>query len=330
MRIHCETDFKREKHCVFLTYFLQVPIQTMEQSPENSHNSALKDDEIEFEEIEAQPEVLDVVAEVAAADLLALWTRSCCPISFTSITSESSQGTPRNEKVFHVTIDDNNSDRSNVLVTFGSGDIGRDTCIFSLDGKLTFVAVDEEDVIRTRSQMRSTRNDQYNVTIDLSRASSDAVERNLNQIFSKATSGPTGKQIATKTGLTSVSRDNFHASWRSDVRLFIRNFVARPQKNFSDKRDFSVPDSSSKLKKPANFVYGPAPLFFDEDGHYIPPKNVRDEVLQKDVRVMFTIDMSPSPLGKVYCNLELLSVQVLSSSVVAASPSKKRRLELGI
>lgn len=286
------------------------------QSPDN----ALNHEEIDYEE-----EVLDIDREVAAADLLALWTESCCPVSFTSTSSGSSKANP-----FHVTIEEDSSERCNVLVTYGSGDIGRDTCIFSLDGKLSFVAIAESDIIQTRSQNRSVRNDQYNITIHLGRAASDAVEKNLNQIFAKASSGATGRNLATKAGLKSINCDSFHSSWRSDIRLYIRNFVARPQRDFSEKREFSVPNSSSELLKPKNFVYGPAPLFFDEEGHYISPENVREEVLGKDVRVMFTISVSPSALGKVYCNLEVLSVRINSGALVADSPSKKRRLELGI
>lgn len=86
------------------------------------------------------------------------------------------------------------------------------------------------------------------------------MENNLSQILSKASSSPSGRQIATKAGTNSLSCDSFQTSWRSDVRAFIRNFVAKPQKNFSNKQEFGVLGSSSKLKKPTNFVHGPVPL----------------------------------------------------------------------
>lgn len=260
------------------------------------------------------------------------------PVSFTS---DENRATGNNS--IHVHPGDDAQDRDTVSVTYGLGDLSTDTCIFSLDGKLSFVAITEEDVINSRNQNKQTRNDQYNVTIDVSRASSDILERRLNSVYAEASVGEPGHLLKTKSGLQNISSDNFHSSWRLDSRLFLRSFVARPQENFSAKRKFSIPILPSDLIKPRNFVYGPAPIFFDDEGHYIQPSEVRSQALQKDVRVMFTVNftvnitrtslkLSPTPNGKIYCNFDVLSVEVLSPQEVkvSASPGKKRRLALGI
>lgn len=274
---------------------------------------------------EEELEEYDVDAEVAASDLLAMWTTACSSLSFISTKSDSTRSSSRED--FHVSVDEEAGDRSPLSVTYGCGDITKDTCIFALNGKLNYVAVTVEDMVNTRSSNKLTKNDQYKVTIDLSRSASDTLDRRLNQIYSKAISDA-HDTLATRAGLHAVTCENFLTSWRVDLRLFIRNSVARPQNNFSEKRAFSVL-KSSQLKKPGNFVFGPAPLFFDETGRYIPPQNVRAEAVRKDVKVMFTINLSPSTMGNIFCNFDILSVQILNS-VVHDSPSKKRRLELGI
>lgn len=273
-------------------------------------------EDIEYEEEEVEP-------EVAAADLLDLWSRTCSPISLTA-----SEGASSSQNSVHVSVDDDNDDL--LCVTYGTGDLGKDTYIFSLNGKLKFVAVDEKDIPITRSNIKETKNDQYNVTIEIQRAAGDVLESRLNSIYRQASSGESGTFLTTRLG-QEVTPESFCHSWRRDCRLYIRNFVARPpQQNFSPKRKFSVPGSPNNLIKPTNFVFGPAPLFYDEEGHYVSASKVRSQMLGKEVRVMFTVKLSPSQVvGKVFSNLEILSVQALNSEV-SLSPAKKRRLSLGI
>lgn len=72
-------------------------------------------------------------------------------------------------------VEEDGNERSNVLVTYGTGSNASDTCIFALDGKLSFVAVTEKDVASARSHNRPTCNDQYNVTVEVSRVASDSL-----------------------------------------------------------------------------------------------------------------------------------------------------------
>lgn len=104
--------------------------------------------------------------------------------------------------------------------------------------------------------------------------------------------------------------------------------MARPHKDFSDQRDFSVPPPTTSFLKPGKFVFGPSILFFDADGHYVEPQHVKDELLDKKVRMLFRMVLTPAS-SKIYLNLDVLTVRALPPQV-SASPSKKRNRELGI